>query len=71
MDKYKKHSRPSYIWTRLNWDPEERETFAKVSNTQGNNNLLKSHNANALLIIPTASSISADTLTPVLFLGSN
>ncbi|XP_019883318.2 gephyrin-like [Camponotus floridanus] len=72
MDEYKKYSRPNYIWTHLKWDKEE--TFARVSNTYANNNLLRAHNANALLIVPAASgsdkSLSPGTLTPVLFLGS-
>lgn len=49
MDEYKKYSRLNYIWTHLKWDKEE--TFARVSSTYGNNNLLRSHNANALLML--------------------
>lgn len=72
MDEYNKYSRPNYIWTHLKWNAEK--TFARVPSTHGNNNLLKSHNANALLIVPAASgsdkSLSPGTLTPVLFLDS-
>lgn len=72
-NEYKKYSRPNYIWVHLEWDKTERDIFAKVYSTF-KNNLLQSHNANALLIVPAASdldiSLLPGTLTPVLFLGS-
>lgn len=73
-NEYKKYSRPNYVWARLEWDKTETDLFAKVSSTPENNNLLQSHNANALLIVPAASdsdmSLLPGTLTPVLLLDS-
>lgn len=75
MDAYKKPSRPNYIWTNLRWDPEERDTFSKAYTIETrNSNLLKSYNANALLMLPAISdseiSLLPDTFIPALFLDS-
>lgn len=75
MDTYIKHSRPSYKWTYLQWDVDERDTYPQACNMENrDSNLLKSHNANALLMLPAASnseiSLKPGTFVPALFLDS-
>ncbi|XP_070170926.1 gephyrin-like [Polyergus mexicanus] len=73
INKHKKHSRPTYTWTHLKWDKTEADLFAKAYSIQNKSNLLKSHNGNALLMVPPSNSsndtlLSPNTFTPVLFL---
>lgn len=74
INKHKKHSRPSYTWTHLKWDETETDLFAKANSIEDKSNILKSHNANALLILPPSRpndiSHSENAITPALFLQS-
>lgn len=75
MDTYIKRSRPSYEWTYLQWDDKQSDTYPKAYNMENrDSNLLKSHNANALLILPAASnseiSLEPGTFVSALFLDS-
>lgn len=72
INKHKKHSRPTYTWTHLKWDQTEKDLFAKAYSMEDKSNILKSHDANALLMLPPSRpndiSLSADAFTSALFL---
>ncbi|XP_029174358.1 gephyrin-like [Nylanderia fulva] len=73
MNAYTKPSRPSFIWTHLKWDPEERDTFPRAYIVK-TLSLFKSHKANALLMLPaifdSEISLRPGTFVPALFLDS-
>ncbi|XP_036145531.1 uncharacterized protein LOC105835215 [Monomorium pharaonis] len=47
----KLHSRPEFLWTNLYWTNDE-DTFAKVSHSESQQNVMKYPGANALLMLP-------------------